>query len=198
MKPAQTAKSAAKVGWDILEELGGQTAKPFFDETINELGGFLGTPRLGRSPKSMGEEDLKRARDERKIEEMKKEEDKKSRDRIAAVKNEYRSFEHIANGEQKELKKEITELQGEVLKLAKAAGVETKVHLEQMPKKVGKLDIRRLTSIIRFLRLKADEAKSASELVSQRSNAKRATGMMAWVSGKQMKIHEQGTLQLQG
>lgn len=198
MKPVQTAKTAAKVGWDVFEELGNQTAKPIFNEAINEFGSFFGTPRIGKTPKSMGHEDLQRAREEKHLDEMKKEETQKSKARIAQVRNEYRSFEQKTASEQNELKQELTQLQNEVVQLAKASGVDTKVHLEQMPKKVGKLDIKKLTSIVRFLRIKADEAKSASELVSQRSNAKRATGMMAWVSGKQMKIHEQGTLQLQG
>jgi len=198
MKPTQTAKNAAKVGWDVFEELGNQTAKPIFDEAVSEIGSFFDTPRLGRAPKTVGHEDLQRAREEKRIEEMKNEETKKSRERLAAVRSEYHSFEQKTNSEQTEIKKEIVELQGEVVKLAKSAGVDTKVHLEQIPKKVGRLDIKRLTSIIRYLRLKADEAKSGKELVAQRKNAKRATGMLAWVSGKQMKVHEQGTLQLQG
>ena len=89
-------------------------------------------------------------------------------------------------------------MQQEVAALAKTAGVETKAHLQNNTKKVGKLDIKLLTVIIKFLRFKAGESKSAQELVSQRSNSKRTTGMLAWVSGKQMKIHEQGTLTLQG
>lgn len=197
MKPVQTAKSAAKVGWDMFEELGNQTVKPMSQDIFKQFGLGEMSP-FGSRPKTMAQEDLKRSREEKKIEEMKKEEAQKSKARIAAVRSEYRSFEQKTISEQNEIKQELTQLQGEVVQLAKAAGVDTSVHLEQMPKKVGKIDIKRLTSIVRFLRLKADEAKNASELVSQRSNAKRTSGMMAWVSGKQMKIHEQGTLQLQG
>lgn len=197
MKPVQTAKAAAKVGWDTFEELKNQTAKPMMDEVFKELGGF-GSPFGGTRKTEMAKEDLKHAREEKKIEEMKKEEEKKSKARISAVRSEYQTFTRNTNKEQQQMKQEVSSLQEEVVQLAKAAGVNTKVHMEQMPKKIGIMDIKRLTSIVSLLRIRADSAKSGSELVSQRSNAKRATGMMAWVSGKQMKIHEQGTLQLQG
>ena len=198
MKPTQAAKSAARIVIDPFETLRTQAAKPIFDEAISELGSFLGAPRLGRNAKTMGQEELKHAREEKRLQELKKEEDTKSQARIAAVKQEYRQFDQNNNKEQVQMKEELHELTQEVVKLAKAAGVDTKVHLEQTPKKVGKIDIKRLTTIVRTLRLKADEAKSGNELVAQRSNAKRSTGMLAWVSGKQMKVHEQGTLQLQG
>lgn len=199
IKPAQTAKSAAKLTWGSFEDLGreltDQTARPMMDEALKEFG-FPSA--LGARPKELAQEDLARAREERKIEEMKKEETQKAKAHYAAVQQEYSSFEQKENKQQRQLKQEVVELQSEVVKLAKAAGVDTKAHLEQMPKKVGVLDIKRLTSIVRFLRIKAEESKSAKDLVSQRANAKPATGMLAWVSGKQMKVHEQGTLQLQG
>ena len=115
-----------------------------------------------------------------------------------AIKNSYRENDVSQNQEQKALTQEVEEMKAEVVGLAKAAGVETKIHLEQKPKKLGILDIKRLTFILRLLRIKANESKSAKELVSQRTNAKPPTGMLAWVSGKQMKIHEQGTMTLQG
>lgn len=198
MKPTQAAKSAAKLGWDTFEDLGkeltDQLPKPMLTETLRELG----WGGLGARPKELAQEDLARAREEKKIEEMKKTEDQKSKERYVVVQNQYRTFEQKENREQRKLQEEVVELQSEVVKLAKAAGVETKAHLEQMPKKIGILDIKRLTSIVKFLRIKADEAKSAKELVQQRANAKPPTGMLAWVSGKQMKVYEQGTLQLQG
>jgi len=70
--------------------------------------------------------------------------------------------------------------------------------MQNPTKKIGIIDIKFLTKIITFLRLKAEESKSAKDLQAQRQNSKRATGMLAWVSGKQMKVHEQGTLHLQG
>jgi len=92
----------------------------------------------------------------------------------------------------------MVELQEEIAKLAKTTGVDTKVHMQNPTKKIGIIDIKFLTKIITFLRLKAEESKSAKDLQAQRQNSKRATGMLAWVSGKQMKVHEQGTLHLQG
>ncbi len=194
MKPVKTAQNAAKVGWDTFEEFGKQTVAPISSEVLRQFG----FNALSARPKELAGEDLKHAREEKKLEEMKREEDKKQKERLAFVREEYKAAEQTVAKEQRELKQEVVELQGEVVKLAQAAGVETKVHMEQMPKKVGVLDIKRLTAIVRLLRIKAESAQSGSELVNQRQNAKRATGMMAWVSGKQMKIHEQGTLQLQG
>lgn len=203
MKPSQIAKNAAKLTWDTFEDVAFEkTTKPIWQETINELGGFFGAPRLGTRPKSLAQEDLARARQEQDLKQKNEEDDQKSKEAaqryIAALKSEYKTQETRSNKDQQPLKQEVAELQSEIVKLAKAAGVDTKVHLEQMTKKIGVLDIKRLTAIVRTLRMKADEAKSGQELVSQRSNAKRTTGMLAWVSGKQMKVHEQGTLQLQG
>lgn len=195
LKPTQVAKSAANLTWDTFENLTNQTARPIFDEALKEFG-FPST--LASRPKELAQEDLARAREEKKLEEMKKEEDKKSKERYHAVQSQYKTLEQNENKEQKKLKEEVIALQSEVVKLAKASGLETKAHLEQMPKKIGVLDIKRLTTIVKFLRIKAEESKSAKDLVAQRANAKPATGMLAWVSGKQMKIHEQGTLQLQG
>jgi len=198
MKPTQTAKSAAKLGWDAFEDFGreltDQIPKPMIGEALRQFG----LTGLGTKPKELAQEDLARAREEKRLEEIKKVEDQKSKERYSAVQNQYRTFELKENRQQRKLQEEVVELQSEVVKLAKTAGLETKAHLEQMPKKVGVLDIKMLTSIVRFLRIKAHEAKSAKELVAQRANAKPATGMLAWVSGKQMKVYEQGTLQLQG
>ncbi len=203
MKPAQVAKNIAQNAFEPFEALGSRVAKPIWDEALNELGGFFGaTSRLGASPKELAGDDLKRARDQKKLQEETAVDDQKSQEKIqkvmAKINNEYRQQDLRTNREQAPMQEQLAELQGEIASLAKAAGVDTKAHLETMPKKIGVLDIKRLTNIIRFLRIKAEESKSAKEIVSQRSNAKRPTGMLAWVSGKQMKVHEQGTLQLQG
>ena len=197
------AQNAAKMAFEPLETLHSQVAKPILDEAAKEIGSFFGAPRtIGKYPKSIAQEELKRARDQQKIEEMQEKDEKASREDaqrvFASIKQEYRLYEAQVNRSQESTKQEFRELQEEIAKLAKSAGVETKAHLENTPKKIGVLDIKRLTTIIRFLRIKADESKSAKEIVAQRQNAKPATGMLAWVSGKQMKVHEQGTLQLQG
>lgn len=195
LKPTQAAKSAARLTWDTFENLTNQTARPMMDEALREFG-FSSTP--ASRPKELAQEELARAREEKRLEEMKKAEDQKSKERYHAVQNQYRAFEQKESKQQRKLQEEMVELQSEVVKLAKAAGVETKAHLAGKTKKNGVLDIKILTTTVRFLRMKAEDAKSAKELVAQRANAKPATGMLAWVSGKQMKVHEQGTLQLQG
>src|SRR3989344_4004232 len=196
MNTAKAGKAATRAVLDTFESLTSQTVKPMFEEGMSEIAPFFAP--LHSRPQELAQEDLKRAREEKKIEEMKQEEEKKSKENIVALQNTYRSFEQRTVREQQPLKEEFVELRSEVAKLAKSAGVDTRAHLEQAPKKIGILDIKRLTAIVRLLRVKADEAKSAKELVAQRQNSKPPTGMLAWVSGKQMKIHEQGTLQLQG
>lgn len=203
MKPSQAAKFAAQSLLDPFETLNSQVAKPLLDEAAFELGSFFGTPKgIGRNPKSIAQEDLQRARNAHKIQEKTKEDQQKSQENVqklvSSIRQEYTAFQAKESREQSQMKQEMHELQSEVVKLAKTAGVETNAHLEQTPKKVGVIDVKRLTVIVRTLRLKAEESKSGKDLVSARSNAKRSTGMMAWVSGKQMKVHEQGTLQLQG
>lgn len=198
MKPTQAVKAAARIGWDALEDIAFEkTTKPVISEIGNELGTFLDA-KFGRNPQAIAQEDLQRARNKKEIQKKQEEDKKKSGEQIQAIRQEYRLYEVSSQKEQKQLASEVLEMQSEVAKLAKAAGVEAKAHLEQMPKKVGVLDIKRLTTMIRFLRIKAEESKSAKDLVAQRANAKPPTGMLAWVSGKQMKVHEQGTLQLQG
>ena len=203
MKAGSAIKNAAQIITDPFETLSSQIAKPMLEETASELGSFFGAPKkLGANPKALAQEDLKYARDKQKLEEMEKKSDQTSKEKIlqlaAVMQNEYRAFETKGKKEQQQLREEVVELQSEVVKLAKASGVDTKAHMERIPEKVSILDIKRLTFIIKFLRMKTEESKSAQELVFQRSNAKRTTGMLAWVSGKQMKVHEQGTLQLQG
>src|SRR3989344_5410695 len=206
MKPTQIAKGVAQAAFEPLETLKSQVAQPLIEEAASELG-FLGTKRgVGRNPQAIAHEELQRARNRQKIEEMDNEDNQSSEEKVsrlsaeihAVVQNEYSAQENRSHKEQTQLKEEFGQLQSEVVKLAKVAGVETKAHIETIPKKVGILDIKRLTSIVRYLRIKAEESKSAQELVAQRQNAKRTTGMLAWVSGKQMKVYEQGTLQLQG
>jgi len=206
MKGTKIAKNLAQAAFEPLETLRSQTVKPILEETGRELGSFFGAPKgLGKNPREIATEDLKRARQKQELEELNEEADQKSQelqqrvvDQIQSHQSQYRFEEVRVNKEQGKLKEQVVELQTEVVKLAKAAGIDTKAHLENTGKKIGILDIKRLTAIVRFLRIKAEESKSAKELVSQRTNAKRTTGMLAWVSGKQMKVHEQGTLHLQG
>ena len=194
----KAAVNAAKIFSEPLETLRSQVV-PFADEFGAELGPFVGRSRpLGSHPKELAQEDLQRARQQEEIQRLQKEDSEKSAQYLSEIKQEYRTYQLKSDREQSELAEEVETLKKEVVHLAKSAGVETKVHLQNQTKKVGPLDIKLLTTIIRFLRLKAQESKSAKELMSQRQNAKRTTGMLAWVAGKQMKVHEQGTLTLQG
>ena len=203
MKPTQVAKNAARAAFEPLETLKSQVAQPMLEEAVSELGSFFGAPQgVGKNPQAIAHEEPQRARNKQRLDEMGSKDNQDSQSKaselFSAIQNEYKVQEIKSHKEQTQLKEEFGQLQSEVAKLAKAAGVETKAHIETMPKKVGILDIKRLTTIVRYLRIKAEESKSAKELVSQRTNAKRTTGMLAWVSGKQMKVYEQGTLQLQG
>ena len=197
MNTLKTAKGAAKVAIDPFEELTTQ-ARPFFDEARQQLAPFLGKGAFNSKPKEIGKSELARAREAEKIEEMKKDEKQETQFVMSKWKEQYREFEAKSTTENNQMKREVQELQQEVASIAKTAGVDTKIHLENVPKKVGILDIKRLKSIIFLLKIKADQSKSASELVNTRKGAKRTTGMLAWVSGKQGKIYEQGTMTLQG
>ncbi|OGD97899.1 hypothetical protein A3A49_02770 [Candidatus Curtissbacteria bacterium RIFCSPLOWO2_01_FULL_38_11b] len=195
----KAAVNAAKILSEPFEQLRSQVVKPIAEEFGAELGSFFGTPRrLGNNPKTLAQEDLHRARQQEEIQRLQKEDSEKSAQYLSEIKQEYRTYQLKSDRERSKLTEEVETLKQEVVQLAKSQGVETKVHLQSQTKKVGPLDIKLLTTIIRFLRLKAQESKSAKELISQRQNAKRTTGMLAWVSGKQMKVHEQGTLTLQG
>lgn len=195
MKPFPSVKTAARTILDPFEELNDEVAKPIFQEALSEFG-FSGARAIGRK-QSLAEEDLKRAREKQKLEEMASEDQKESKEKIQKIVREYKVHEAKTQKQDQAMMEEVLELKKEVVELAKVSGVKTNVHLENKTK-VSKLDIKFLTVIIRSLRFKAEESKSAKELVAERSNAKPPTGMLAWVSGKQMKIHEQGTMQLQG
>lgn len=204
MKPVNAIKNFAQSALDPLETLRSQAASPLFEEFGSELGFNIG-PRLSRAPKTIGQEELKRARDKEKLEKDSAQDNSQSQEKarlvqnnINAMKQEYSNFQQKEDSRQNSMKEQFHELTEEIAKLAKASGVEAKAHLENAPKKIGVLDIKRLANIVKRLRLKAEESKSALDLVTERSNAKQATGMLAWVSGKQMKVHEQGTLTLQG
>ena len=194
----KAAINAAKIAREPLETLRSQAA-PFFGEAQSELFGFKS---ISRQSKSLGQEELKRARQKKELEKSEAADDERSEERAREVasimRQEYTRYEMKSNKEQTQFKAEITELQQEIAKLAETTGVETEVHMQNTNKKVGIIDIKFLTKIVTFLRLKAEESKSAKDLQAQRQNSKRATGMLAWVSGKQMKVHEQGTLHLQG
>lgn len=199
MNLKKAASSASQFISDPLETLASQVAKPIFDETINELGGFFGAPKnLSQRPKSVGQEELARARNEQKLKDMEEKDNASSKDNYSRIMQQYSTYDTKSAKQQEALRGEVVQLQGEVVKLAKASGVDTKAHIENVPKRVGILHIKVLTAIVRTLRIKAEESKSAKDLVAERQNVKRTTGMLAWVSGKQMKVHEQGTLTLQG
>lgn len=205
MNSTQVAKNAAKIIGEPLETLKQQFV-PFGDEAKKELMGFIPDYLQGKKGQEMASGELKRAREANKIKEMKQESDTQSTadaDNIAlaiqSIQEEYSSQSSKSEAQtQRDLKTEIAALQEEIAALSKIVGEPTKVHLESTPKKVGAIDVKRLTLIVKAWRVKAKESKDASDLVAQRQNAKPATGMLAWVSGKQMKIHEQGTMQLQG
>lgn len=197
MNSVKTAKNAVKFALDPFEELTTQ-AKPFFDEAKQELAPFFGKNSFSSRPKEIGKEELLRAREAEHIEEMRQEEKQETLHVISTLKEKYREFDSKTKSDDNNLRTEVVELQYDVSTIAKSAGIETKVHLENIPQKVGILDIKRLKSIISVLRMKADQSKSASELVNTRKGAKHTTGMLAWVSGKQGKIYEQNTMALQG
>lgn len=202
MKASHAAKTAARLAIDPLETLTDQVAKPIGKDIFEQLGGFWGTSGLGQRPQTLAQEDLARARQKEKLDKdntKDQEKSEKSATEITiSIQNEYRSQQTKTSQEDQNIQTEVAQLKAEITKLAKSAGIDTKAHLQGAGKTTGKLEIKLLTTIIRTLRVKAEEAKSASELVGQRQNAKRSTGMLAWTSGKQMKVHEQGTLQLQG
>lgn len=199
MNTAKAAKGAAKFLQDPLETLVAHTKpKAFIDEARREVFPFLDSDKFSPQPKEIAKQDLAQARREEELGQMREEEAKQAQASLMLIKQEYSTFGTKQETSDNSMRREFTELQTEIAGLAKASGVNTKVHMESVPTKVGILDIRRLTSIIRFLRFKAESSKDASDIVGQRQNAKRTTGMLAWVSGKQMKIHEQGTLTLQG
>ena len=196
MKPGKAVNTLKNAFEPLSETFGQEFLKPMGEEALKELMGIMPSRNGG----TLAAEDLKRAREQKNLQEKKEEDQQRSQRQIEFVKQQYRSNEANSDKHQEMLSEQVQELQVEIVKLAKTAGVETSVHLQNTTKKgrVSILTIKLLTSIIKTLRLKTKEAKSGSELVSQRSNAKRPTGMLAWVSGKQMKIHEQGTMQLQG
>ncbi len=194
MQPVKAAANAAKFLFDEIEEL---EPKKFLDETARQFD-FFNHPKLGSKPKEIARGELAHARQAQHAQELAKEDAANSQQRLQEVKAVYKEFSLQENQKQNEQKEEIASLTEEVVKLAQVSGVETKAHLQNQHIKVGKIDIKLLTYIIKVLRVKAEQSKSAKDLVGERANAKRATGMMAWVSGKQMQVHEQGTMTLQG
>lgn len=207
-QPAQKATKAATkqlIGafedtFDVFRD----NLNPLGQEAGRELFGFFGENGLSSRPQTGAKEELAYARKEKAMKKADSEDHAKSDSKAAEVmreiKQSYKEFQTQKNAEDKKVNQEIGQLEEEIVKLAKASGVDTKIHLQNNAQK-GKSSLQTLkllTQVVKTMRIQADKSKSASELVSQRNNAKRPTGMMAWVSGKQMKIHEQGTLQLQG
>src|SRR3989344_7621862 len=206
MKTSQVKNTAKTIAQATFETIGGDIVGPILDEAKRELvfGNFLGfKDAISSRPKEIGQEELKRAREEKELGERTEEDDYGSDQKAAELSlilQEYRNYDS-QNGnskEQRALKEEFVELREEVAKLAQASGVKTTAHMETPPQKIGLLDIKRLKSIIKDLTAKVEDSKNGKDMVAQRENAKRTTGMLAWVSGKQMKVHEQGTLTLQG
>lgn len=200
VKAAKLTKNLKQAALDNFEAINEQLLNPIGDEVGREFKSFI-NPAFGSRPQEMAKEDLRRAREEKQLEvDVQNDVEKSSvaANQVSIMLNEYKSHPSTNGTEQKVLDEEFIKLTQEVAKLSEAAGNETNAHLETAPKKVSILDIKRLRSIVKELTAKIEESKKAQEMVSQRSNAKRTTGMQAWVSGKQMKIHEQGTLQLQG
>lgn len=195
----KVAQTAVKAAGEPVETLKSQVGKPIMEEFGREFASLFGASKLG-SPKehTLAREELAGLRSEQKLNEQKQKDEQKSQETIAFVKGEYKSYSDKINQEQHQLKQEVVELQSEIAGLAKTEGVDTKVHLQNSGSRIGIIDIKFFTSIVRILRLKSEESKSAKELQNQRQNSKRTTGMMAWVLGKQMQVHEQGTLTLQG
>jgi hypothetical protein len=207
MKPASAIKKATIGAFEPFEELGG-AVKPLGQDALKQFfgkdfgfGGF-GEPGVPSShSQTIAGEDLNERRKKNHLQKIDHNDQNHSNEeavRIQKVMAEYQKHDSKQNAEQNQMHEEYAQMQEEVVKLAKAAGVETKIHVENSPKKLGKIDFKLLTSIIRSLRIKAENSKSGQDISAQRQNAKRGTGMMAWVSGNQGKIHEQGTMQLQG
>ncbi len=199
MNTTKTAKNAAKIALDPFEALGSQAAplaKSFLDEAGEQAFGFFKSARFSQKPKEIAADELKRARNQQRIEEMQAADKQASEEHRRSVRDLYQQTRQEGKREQSELKQELSELTQEVVALANTVGQETKIHLQNTPK-VGKVDITFITFVVRLLRIKAEESRSAKTLVNERRSANTG-GMMAWVTGKQMQIHEQGTLQLQG
>lgn len=199
MNTAKTAQRAAKLALDPFEALTSQAAplaKSFLDEAGEQAFGFFKSARFNSKPKEIAGEELKRARNQMKIEEMQAADKQASEEHRRSVKDLYAQARQEAKINQTELKQDLQARTQEVVSLANTVGQETKIHLQNTPK-VGKLDITFMSFVVRLLRVKAEESKSAKFLVNERRSAKTG-GMLAWVTGKQMQIHEQGTLQLQG
>lgn len=197
---AGKAVSAVRDSFEsVTETFQDQVFNPILREAGDELLGFLGKDVSSRGKGTLAQEDLKRAREQKNIEQLNAQDSQKTRQILEALRIEYRNSETQQKQQEQVVLQEVEELTVQVVELAKTTGIDSKIHLQGSRKeKVSILTIKLLRAIIKTLTLKAKEAKSASELVTQRSNSKRTTGMLAWVSGKQMKVHEQGTLQLQG
>ena len=187
MKTVQAAKTVKTIGEATFETLGSGLVGPILDEAKRELGlgSFLGSRNgISSRQKVIGQEELKRARAQKKLEEdgiQEKTDSDVAVEHVTRMLNEYRSHEST-NGnskEQKALKEEFVELREEVAKLAEASGVKTTAHLETSPQKIGILDIKRLKSIIKDLTAKVEDSKNGKDMVAQRENAKRTTGMLA-------------------
>ena len=205
MKISKSAKNISQSLLDPLETLNSQMAKPIMEEIGKQLG-FSNKSESLKSNHNLSREiatdELKRARNELTLNQKSENDNQNSQEAAQKIfmniQESYQRERSNVTKQQTEFQVEVTELQNEISKLANVVQVKTKAHVLTNSKKIGVLDIKLLRWIVELLRVKAEESKSAKDLIVQRSNAKRATGMLAWVSGKQMKVHEQGTLQLQG
>src|SRR3989338_7298343 len=80
MKPTQVAKNAARAAFEPLETLKSQVAQSMLEEAASELGSFFGAKRgVGKNPQVIAHEELQRARNRQKIEEMDNDDNQKGR-----------------------------------------------------------------------------------------------------------------------
>src|SRR3990167_5923629 len=168
MKTAQAAKTIKTIGQATFETLGSGLVGPMIDEAKRELGlaSLLGSrDSISSRPKEIGQEELKRAREEKELGERTESDDYSSDQKAAEltlILQEYQNHDSNNNNgkEQKALKEEFIELREEVAKLAHASGVKTAAHLETPPQKIGLLDIKRLRLIIKDLTAKVEDSKN--------------------------------------
>src|SRR3990167_7242735 len=129
MKTAQAAKTIKTIGEATFETLGSGLVGPMLDEAKRELGlgSFLGSKDgISSRRKEIGQEELKRAREEKELGERTEKDDYNSDQKaaeLALILQEYQNHDSNNNNgkEQKALKEEFIELREEVAKLAHAS-----------------------------------------------------------------------------
>lgn len=197
-------KNAAQILRDPVEGINDEIFRPILDEAKREVLDFFPSTLVAKNTREIAHGELAQAREQKKLQQKNAQDQAESeekalhiREQLHMIQMEYRKSDTIEAKNVQEITVQVDELKTEIAQLSKLAGVNTKAHLENTTKKAGLMDIKRLTNIVKTLKARAEEVKNANELQAQ-APAKQTSGMMAWVSGKQMKIHEQGTLTLQG